>query len=169
VTVILRPATQDDASTIATVHITARRDTLPYLPDLHSDEETVGWIANIVLPNQDVWIAQIDDVVVGYTATIGDELNDLYVLPLAQGLGIGTALLSKAKELSPGRLSLWTFQRNARARSFYERRGFVAMEFTNGAGNEEREPDVRYEWTSTGSEIGNEDVDGSKTQANGRN
>ena len=41
-------------------------------------------------------------------------------------------------------VDLWTFQRNAGARRFYERNGFVAMEFTDGASNEEREPDVRY-------------------------
>ena len=36
-------------------------------------------------------------------------------------------------------------QRNAGARRFYERNSFVAVEFTDGNGNEEREPDVRYE------------------------
>jgi putative acetyltransferase len=42
-------------------------------------------------------------------------------------------------------LRLWTFQRNAGARRFYERNGFAAVELTDGLGNEEREPDVRYE------------------------
>jgi hypothetical protein len=39
------------------------------------------------------------------------------------------------------------FQRNARARRFYERAGFVLAELTDGAGTEEREPDARYVWT----------------------
>ena len=43
-------------------------------------------------------------------------------------------------------LQLWTFQGNVKARAFYERRGFTAAEFTDGEGNEERLPDVRYEW-----------------------
>ena len=44
------------------------------------------------------------------------------------------------------RLTLWTFQRNLRARRFYEANGFVAVRETDGAGNEEKEPDVLYRW-----------------------
>jgi len=44
-------------------------------------------------------------------------------------------------------LRLFAFQRNAPARRFYEARGFIAKEFTDGATNMEREPDVLYEWT----------------------
>ena len=41
-------------------------------------------------------------------------------------------------------VSLWTFQRNVGARRFYERNRFVVMESTDGANNEEGDPDVRY-------------------------
>jgi hypothetical protein len=44
-------------------------------------------------------------------------------------------------------MRLYAFQRNTRARGFYERRGFVAVEFGDGSGNEEGEPDVLYQWT----------------------
>jgi len=44
------------------------------------------------------------------------------------------------------RLELWVFQRNERARAFYRRHGFVLVEETDGAGNEERTPDARYAW-----------------------
>ena len=37
-------------------------------------------------------------------------------------------------------------QQNERARRFYEARGFRAVEFTDGEANEEKTPDVRYEW-----------------------
>jgi hypothetical protein len=33
------------------------------------------------------------------------------------------------------------------ARRFYERRGFVLTEETDGSRNEEREPDARYVWS----------------------
>jgi hypothetical protein len=46
---------------------------------------------------------------------------------------------------------LWTFERNHRARSFYEKRGCVAIEFTDGSRNEERTPDVRYQWSPANS------------------
>ena len=41
-------------------------------------------------------------------------------------------------------LSLWTFQRNAAARRFYERRGFTLVEETDGSRNMEKEPDALY-------------------------
>ena len=44
-------------------------------------------------------------------------------------------------------LTLWTFQRNAQARRFYEAHGFVASEFTDCSHNEEREPDMLYAWS----------------------
>ena len=40
-------------------------------------------------------------------------------------------------------LQLWTFQVNDRARAFYARHGFREVELTDGATNEEHEPDVR--------------------------
>jgi GNAT superfamily N-acetyltransferase len=63
-----------------------------------------------------------------------------------QGRGVGTELLDIAKGVCH-RLQLWTFQRNAPARRFYEARGFMLIEETDGARNEEREPDARYLWT----------------------
>ena len=67
-------------------------------------------------------------------------IEQLYVLPEAQGQGVGTELLDVAKRASE-RLQLWTFQRNASARRFYEARGFALVEETDGARNEEKEPD----------------------------
>ena len=68
------------------------------------------------------------------------------MLPIAQGRGVGTELLDVAKN-GCERLELWTFQRNATARRFYEARGFRLVEETDGARNEENEPDARYLWT----------------------
>ena len=62
------------------------------------------------------------------------------------GQGIGTKLLDLARaELRPP-IRLYTFQANERARCFYESRGFRAVAFGDGTGNEEKCPDVLYEW-----------------------
>ncbi|MEA2585307.1 MAG: hypothetical protein QOF33_3392 [Thermomicrobiales bacterium] len=142
----IRQAEPHDADAIAHVHTTSMREALPYLPELHTAEETRGWVATVVLPNQSVWVAEVEGRIVGVTALHEGTLEQLYILLGYQGRGIGSELLGKAKELNPEGLSLWTFQRNARARAFYEHRGFVAVEFGDGSGNEEGEPDVRYEW-----------------------
>jgi putative acetyltransferase len=69
-------------------------------------------------------------------------------MPHAQGRSVGTTLLNHAKSLHP-RLHLWTFQRNDRARRFYEERGFVLVRQTDGSGNDEKEPDALYLWKAS--------------------
>jgi ribosomal protein S18 acetylase RimI-like enzyme len=144
---LLRRARGSDATAIAAVHLAARREAMPYLPALHTEDDVRSWMATHLLPEAVVWVAEIDGELAGYMALRGDDLEHLYVAPRCQGRGIGSALLDKAKALSPRRLQLYAFQRNVRAREFYEARGFVAVAFSDGAGNEEREPDVLYEWT----------------------
>ena len=46
----------------------------------------------------------------------------------------------------PSPIRLYTFQENQRARAFYERRGFNAVKLSDGSGNEEKCPDILYEW-----------------------
>jgi ribosomal protein S18 acetylase RimI-like enzyme len=72
----------------------------------------------------------------------------LYVDPTHHGEGIGSALLGKALE-GQSSVRLWVFQRNRPAIEFYRRHRFELVEETNGAGNEEREPDALYEWVAS--------------------
>ncbi|HSZ51159.1 MAG TPA: hypothetical protein VK801_06275, partial [Caulobacteraceae bacterium] len=44
------------------------------------------------------------------------------------------------------RVQLWTFQVNTRSRRFYRLQGFAEILQTDGADNEEKEPDVLLEW-----------------------
>jgi len=144
--ITVRHARSGDALRVAEVFLAARCGALPNLREIHTDDETKDWIAHIVFEACDVWVGLWDDAVVGFLALNDQTLEHLYVLPSYQSAGMGSALLSKAKDLSRGTLTLWTFQRNAGARRFYENRRFRAVEFTDGSGNEEAEPDVRYEW-----------------------
>jgi GNAT superfamily N-acetyltransferase len=147
----IRAARDDDAVAIAQAHIDARRVAMPWLPVVHGYEETVRFFADFVIPNQVVLVAATEEGVVAFIAIEGAFVEHLYVAPANQGIGIGDALLARAKELRPEGLMLWTFERNHRARRFYEKRGFVAVEFTDGSRNEERTPDVRYQWKPTSS------------------
>jgi GNAT superfamily N-acetyltransferase len=79
-----------------------------------------------------------------FLARQGEEVRQLYTRPDRIGRGAGTQLIEAAK--SSGVSALWCFQANARARRFYEVRGFHAIRFRDDADNEERVPDVRYRW-----------------------
>jgi ribosomal protein S18 acetylase RimI-like enzyme len=145
-TVLIRRARPRDAGAVAEVFI-ASFDTLTFLPKLHSNEETVGFIANKVMPEQEVLVAEEEGTIIGFLAMAhGDTVEHLYVHPDSQGHGFGGVLLERAKEYMPGGFCLWVFQQNAQARRFYERHGLRLIERTEGAGNEERMPDARYEW-----------------------
>ncbi len=138
------PATPADAPAVADVFLAARA-TMTYLPDLHTDDETRGFVADVVLPRQDVHLALDDDgAVLGFAAVDGAWLEHLYVTPSAWGRGVGTALLEHVLAGHDGALSLHVFQRNTGARRFYERHGFVLVATGDGSGNEEREPDATY-------------------------
>jgi putative acetyltransferase len=75
-----------------------------------------------------------------------DWIDQLYVLPAAQGQRTGSSLLQVAKDRFAS-LQLWTFRRNANARRFYEARGFRQVGESDGSRNEEKEPDALYLWT----------------------
>lgn len=142
---VLRPAHPQDAFDIGEIFLAAHKQSLSYLRQLHTGEQTRTWIRETMLPTTTVWVAEISGRVVGFCSLGGQKLEHLYVHPEDQGLGVGTALLEQARALSIERLELYTFVRNQGARRFYERHGFRAIAF--GQSNEENEPDVLYEWT----------------------
>jgi GNAT superfamily N-acetyltransferase len=146
--VILRPAAAADALEIADVFLAARRDALSFVAVLHSDDETRRWISDVVMKRSVMWVAVLGCKIVGFFSLVGDQLDQLYVRPGYYRQGIGDRLLAKAKQLSPRRLWLHTSQRNGRARAFYEARDFVSVDFGDGSRNEEREPDVLYQWVA---------------------
>lgn len=119
---------------------------MSYLPDLHTDEETFGWIANQVLVHDEVFVAEEGDAILGFAALHGEFLEHLYVHPKYHGRGVGSRLLAQVIGLRPEGFRLWVFQKNKQARRFYEARGLRLIDLTDGADNEEREPDALYEW-----------------------
>jgi GNAT superfamily N-acetyltransferase len=144
----LQRSTEDDAEEIANLYLASRADALPYLCRVHTDQEICAWIHHVMLKQGETWVARRNGLIVGFMTLIGDDLDQLYVLPGFYRSGVGLRLLNKAKERSPGRLRLFTFQRNKRARAFYEANGFKSIGVNDGSRNEEGEPDIHFEWTS---------------------
>jgi GNAT superfamily N-acetyltransferase len=134
-----------DMDAAARVHRIAFDHALPWLTGLHTPDEDRWFYRERMFTTCVLWGAFDGEVMTGVIAFRDDWIEQLYVLPDAQRRGVGTELLDVAKRASD-RLQLWTFQRNLAARRFYEARGFVRVEETDGARNEEQEPDARYLW-----------------------
>ncbi|MFF7542278.1 GNAT family N-acetyltransferase [Streptomyces canus] len=144
--VVIRRAVASDASATADVYLRSFAAALPTVVRPRSDDEVRAYIRDVVVPSRETWVAVAEEQVVGLMVVAGDLLSQLYLAPDWRGRGIGDRFVALAKERSPRGLSLWTFQVNEPAHRFYERHGFVEAERTDGSGNEEREPDVRYVW-----------------------
>ena len=146
--VVVRRLGLGDMDAAARVHRVVFDDRLPWLTGLHTPPEDLAFFRGHVFETCAVWGAFDDHELIGIIAFRDGWIDQLYVLPDAQARGTGSRLLSIAKDAFPA-LSLWTFQRNTEARRFYEARGFSPVDLTDGAGNEEKEPDVLYLWTRT--------------------
>ena len=147
---MLRRATPEDADELAAILRSAMRGAIPWLPELHTPEEDRRFLREVVLPETEVWVAESDGQLLGFTALgtrVGREfMEHLYVAPDHQRSGVGSELMNQAKARRPEGFRLWVFQGNQGARRFYERHGLRLVELTDGSGNEEREPDALYEW-----------------------
>ena len=139
-----RKAKNEDCELLTKIFISARKN-MTYLPTLYTEEETLWWISNIVLKENDIYIAEFNDEPAGFLAKKKDMIEHLYIHPEFQNRNIGKFLLDICKEMNSS-LELWVFQKNTRAIAFYERNGFKLMELTNGSQNEEKVPDARYAW-----------------------
>jgi GNAT superfamily N-acetyltransferase len=143
---MLRKLERADMEVAARVHRAAFDHALPWLAGLHTPQEDRWFFEERMFVTCDLWGAFRDTGMIGLIAFREDWIDQLYVLPDAQGRGVGTELLQIAQDTFM-RLQLWTFRRNQRARRFYEARRFVLMKETDGANNEEKESDALYLWT----------------------
>lgn len=145
--VVLRRARAADARAAADVWLRSFAAALPTVVRPRSDTEVRAYFRHVVVQRYETWLAEgTGGAVAGVMVLEGEELSQLYLAPERRGCGIGDRFVALAKERRADGLSLWTFQVNAPARRFYERHGFTPVQWTDGARNEEREPDVRYVW-----------------------
>ena len=145
-----RTATVGDADLVADVYLRSRKELVACAPLAHSDEAVRDWILRVLIPAGHTTVAVVDGQVVGFSAVSKAAtcswIEQLYLLPAWIDQGIGTRLLDRARGELPPPIRLYTFQCNQRARYFYERHGFEAIAFGDGSGNEEKCPDILYEW-----------------------
>ena len=140
---MIRRATAADVEEIVAIYEPSFA-LLDFLPQLHTHNEHLAFFGRCVHDDEVYILGR------GFAILHDDWLGHLYVHPDEIGTGVGHALFEHVKTLRPAGFQFWVFQQNERARGFYEAHGAVAVEFTDGSGNEEKTPDVRYRWTSSG-------------------
>lgn len=113
----------------------------------YSAADDRNFFRNVLMKTCAVWLIIRNAQPAGFLALEDDSIEQLYVDPVEQGHGLGSALIEFAKRRSPQRLELHTHVSNVNARRFYEHRGFRATEFGTSA-PPESEPDVKYVWSS---------------------
>jgi putative acetyltransferase len=146
---MLRQLAIDDMDSAAVVLRMSFDEALPTLAGLHTPDEDRWFFRERLFATCQLWGYFDGKELLGFIAFREGWIDQLYVLPLSQRRGIGTALLQVAQSKS-GHLSLWTFLRNKNARRFYEKHGFVLVQETDGTRNEEKEPDAMYSWRLNG-------------------
>ena len=143
-----RRATLDDIASLAALHRLAFFQAMPHMPVLHTPDEDLAFYSAVVFPSAQVWLCERGGVAAGFIAFRPGWVDHLYIHPNHQRCGIGSALLAFAQSAEQF-LRLWTFQCNLPARCFYEGHGFQIERESDGAGNEERQPDILYCWSRT--------------------
>jgi len=147
VTISIRSYCQDDFAAVALLWRRAREETFPDFQRTkgHTFEEDCVYLRDEILPNNQVWVAELDGQCAGFMAQRGNFIDQLFVDPAYQRQGVGQAFLVQARQLSPASLRLFTFQSNTKGRAFYEKNGFRPVKFGLSP-PPENEPDVEYQW-----------------------
>jgi GNAT superfamily N-acetyltransferase len=145
-----RRAGPEDAAAVADVLIRSRRAAAGAIPAaVHPDAEVREWVSAVVVPEREVWLLEDADTRPLAVLVLDDDwVDQLYVDPALTGNGLGSRLVELAKSRRPAGLQLWTFATNTGAQRFYLRHGFTVAETTDGSGNEEKAPDIRFVWTA---------------------
>ena len=144
---LIRPYRSDDFEVITILWRRARERAFPDFQRRkgHTFEEDQAYFRDVILVNNDVWVAEVDGESVAFMAMAGDFIDQLYVDPDHQRRGFGKVLLDYARSLSPEHLWLYTLQINANGRTFYEKNGFRPVKLGISPAPES-EPDVEYHW-----------------------
>jgi ribosomal protein S18 acetylase RimI-like enzyme len=114
--------------------------------DPHPISEQIEYFTTQVLPTSAIAILEHERTrtIAAFMASSVDTIHQLYVAIEFQRRGLGSYLVDIAKLRSNGILRLYTFQSNERAKQFYERHGFIAIE--HGFEPNWKLEDVLYEW-----------------------
>ena len=122
---IIRKYEDNDLTDVLSVWESASAVAHPFLTDEFLDQERNN-IPNMYLPNAETWVAEEGGQVIGFIALIDDEVGAIFVGTEFHHMGVGRALMDRAKDLR-GTLDVEVFKENKIGRKFYSGYGFELL------------------------------------------
>jgi ribosomal protein S18 acetylase RimI-like enzyme len=127
---VIRPARSSDAVALATL---AREAYSGYTGRIGREPEPLATDYGVAIATRMVWVVEDRDVVVGMMVLedAGDHLllENVAVLPRAQGRGVGSRLLGVAEAIAAERglspIRLYTNEVMTENIAYYQRRGYI--------------------------------------------
>ena len=126
---MIRPFCDGDTEDVVRLWLEASIEAHDFIPRAYW-EAAAEDMRTLYLPMSDEIVLHVDDATGGIDAFLAFAdtfLAALFVAPSAQGKGLGSRLFRIAARMHPG-FTLCVYRDNARAVSFYRRRGLVVLE-----------------------------------------
>jgi len=149
----VRPYRPTDLEETVSLWRASKQAAFPYVAvqQLYTLENDTGYFRDVLAPECEIWLAENTTdgrvAILGLIALRDYLIDQLFVGVDVQRMGVGAALLAKAKEHSPDQLRAYTFQKNSHARAFFEKHGFEIIR-AGVSPPPENEPDLEYLWSS---------------------
>jgi GNAT superfamily N-acetyltransferase len=147
---LIRTATPAEAETLFDIQKAASLAAFAgiFTGPFPDEEIRAGWAATLTDPDREVLIAELEGTAIGFATRAPEMLDQLYVLPDAQGTGAGSALhdavLDRQRAAGATICRLWVLEANTGARAFYEHRGWRPDGATRRVKELPRPPALRY-------------------------
>lgn len=137
---IIRPYDPRDWLAVQDVHDAARLIELTLSVGAHAFRPLSDIYIEEELFAGPLWVAELEDRVVGFVAVNENELTWLYVHPASHRTGIGRRLLTQALAAIDGEATAWVLAGNEPALRLYETAGLRIVE--TKAGHLAGSPDI---------------------------
>ncbi len=122
----LREFKNSDLGSILSVWENASKLAHSFLSEEFFEKERYN-IPNIYIPNADTLVAENEGNVIGFISMINNEIGGLFVDPEFHGVGVGTSLVDKVREIHCN-LIVEVFEDNTIGRRFYTSYGFKIID-----------------------------------------
>ena len=144
---MIRQFKESDEVRVSEIWLKAGLNEYTYLPQFQTldREKALRVFHKIITLESEIWLEDSGSKIKGFIALQGSYVDRLYIDPVFQRQGVGTALLNYAREMNPAGLELHTHQQNSRACNFYEKQDFKAVKYGISP-PPESVPDVEYHW-----------------------